>query len=169
MLIFFFLRYEDSVGILGSSSVSRGWRAAAVAITVASSQKKSPESEPSHCRCSLRWLRLSPHSTVWTCSFYRQLHNNKLILNILLMLRPPRPNPPPPFFNYSEYIRCPRQLLLSINFSRAWNSIDTLTELHQMPRWNDQTFSTRKTNAIGRKRKKTKQVPRSYAVSISMN
>lgn len=64
----FFIRYEDSVGILGSSSVSRGRRAAAVAITVASSQKKSPESEPSHCRCSLRWLHLSPHSTIWTRS-----------------------------------------------------------------------------------------------------
>lgn len=49
----FFIRYEDSVGMLGGSSVSRGRRAASVEITVASSQRKSPESEPPRCRCSL--------------------------------------------------------------------------------------------------------------------
>lgn len=64
----FFIRYEDSVGILGSSRVSWGRRAASLAITVASSQRKSPESEPPRCRCSLHWLHLSPHSTIWTRS-----------------------------------------------------------------------------------------------------
>lgn len=56
------------MGILGSSSVSWGRRAASVAITVASSQRKSPESEPPCCRCSLHWLHLSTHSTIWTRS-----------------------------------------------------------------------------------------------------
>lgn len=51
-------------------------------------------------------------------------------------------------FLYSGCICCSRPLLVSINFNRAWNSIDTLMQPHQMPHYNNLTFTKISTSEI---------------------
>lgn len=142
-----------------------GRRAAAVAITVASLQKRSPESEPSHCRCSLHWLHLVPHSTSWTRSFSSSTVTHWFSnFFFFLMLHLPLPPSLITLNIFGALDSCCFPLIsaeLEIQLTHSRNCIQCLIAMIKLFRPEKKCNRTQK--------KENNEMPLSYAISISMN